>query len=182
MLPDPSQVLRGVPVAALAACSIAVGLLLPVEPVLRWPSIDTAQADQPEPTPVVNRERKGDRLVRPARKDSKRIATIEIVGVHDVTIIYRDANGRELFRTDPLSNATITAKDIVLPALTVRDSGTSGAAPVTVDVPTRRDAELPVGCESPFSPYADPKAPKTAGRCVSQAPEERQLALATSLH
>ncbi len=181
MLRDPSQVLRGVPVAALAACSVAVGMLLPVEPVLRWPSIDTAQADQAEAVPVVNRERKGDRLARPARKDGKRISTIEIVGVQDVTIIYRDAEGRELFRTNPLSNATVTARDIELPAVTVRENGTSGTAPVTVDTPTRRDAELPVGCESPFSPYADPKAPKMAGRCVSQAPEERQFALATSV-
>jgi len=181
MLRDPSQVLRGVPVVALAACSIAVGLLLPTEPVFRLLSIETAQADQAESAPIVNRERKGDRLARPAPKGSKRIATIEVVGVHDVTIIYRDADGHELFRTSPLSNATITARDIVLPALTIRDSGTSGAAPITVDVPTRRDAELPVGCESPFSPYADPKAPKTAGRCVSQAPEERQFALASSL-
>ena len=180
MLRQPSQVLRGIPVVALAACSIAVGLLLPAEPVLRRPSIVAAHAEQPDAAPVVNRERKGDRLARPARKDSRRISTIEIVGVQDVTIIYRDADGRELFRTNPLSNTTITARDIVLPALTVRDSGNSGAAPTTVDVPPRRDAELPVGCESPFSPYADPKAPKTAGRCLSEAPVERQLALATS--
>lgn len=179
MLRDPSQIMRGVSVVALAACSIAVGLLLPIEPVLRWPGIDTAAADQAGPTPVVNRARKGDRLARPARNDGKRIATIEVVGVHDVTIIYRDVDGRELFRTSPLSNATITARDVVLPALTVRNSETNGAAPITVDVPTRREAELPVGCESPFSPYADPKAPKTAGRCVSQAPEERQFASAT---
>jgi hypothetical protein len=179
MFRDPSQMLRGIPIATLAVCSIAVGLWLPVDPTLRWPGIDTAQAEQAASAPTVNRERKSDRLALPARKDSKRISTIEIVGVSDVTIIYRDAEGRELFRTNPLSNATITAKDIVLPALTIRDSGTSAAPPVTVDVPTRRDAELPVGCESPFSPYADPKAPKTAGRCVSQAPDARGFAVAT---
>ncbi|GIK97735.1 MAG: hypothetical protein BroJett029_19440 [Alphaproteobacteria bacterium] len=169
MLRDSWQVPRGVPIMALAACAVAVGLSLPKDPALQWPSVDLARAGQePAISASINRDRKGDRLPRAAAaKEAKRIAVIEIVGVHDVTIIYRDAGGREIFRTGPVGNATITARDIVLPAVTVRDSATAHAAPLTVDVPKRKEADLPIGCESPFSPYADPTAPHRPGRCLS---------------
>jgi hypothetical protein len=186
-LRDPWQMLRGVPFTALAACAVAVGLWLPTDPLMQWPGIDAAQAHQADATATsgVNRERKGDRLARATQSDAKRITTIEIVGVNDVTIIYRDAEGRMVFRTNPVSNATITAKDVVLPALTIRDSDSAGTAPVTVSPstfrPVRMEKELPVGCESPFSPYADPLAPRVTGRCVSQAAQERQFASADHL-
>jgi hypothetical protein len=187
-LRDPWQFLHGVPFTALAACAVAIGLWLPTDPLMQWPSIDTAQAQQVDAAAAsgVNRARKGDRLARGPQTDAKRITTIEIVGVNDVTIIYRDAEGRQVFRTNPVSNATITAKDIVLPALTIRDSDTTGTAPVTVSPstfrPVRMEKELPVGCESPFSPYADPLAPRVTGRCVSQAAPERQFASAEHLN
>src|SRR5687767_13090208 len=60
------------------------------------------------PASSINRAVKGDRnaVARPAQT-ATRIATVEVVGLRDAAIVYRDRDGRELFRTDPLSNVTI---------------------------------------------------------------------------
>ncbi|HUI95940.1 MAG TPA: hypothetical protein VLX44_09330, partial [Xanthobacteraceae bacterium] len=62
-------------------------------------------ADQ---TTSVNRAAKGDRLVPPRLLGADRtVATVEVVGIHDAAIVYRDRGGRVLFETDPLSNVTV---------------------------------------------------------------------------
>src|SRR5688572_21536901 len=56
----------------------------------------------------VNRGGKGDRIT--AARSSiqhKDIATVEVNGVRDTAIVYRDEQGRVLFRVDPTSNATV---------------------------------------------------------------------------
>src|SRR5690242_435755 len=60
----------------------------------------------------VDRTQKHDRLTAGTYLSAKTaIAVVEVVGVHNTAIIYRDRDGRELFRTDPLSNVTIVARD-----------------------------------------------------------------------
>ena len=64
----------------------------------------------------VNRSAKADRgsMVHSAEA-SARIATVEVVGLRDAAIVYRDRDGRELLRTDPVSNVTIVTKGLQLP-------------------------------------------------------------------
>ena len=81
-----------------------------------------------------NAARKGDRAGRPAvQAGAPEIATVEVVGLRQPAIVYRDRDGRELYRTDPVNNVTIVIKDLLLPEVTVRERGASNA-PVVVPV------------------------------------------------
>jgi hypothetical protein len=126
----------------------------------------------------VNRGAKSDRLAlpRPAQGAGS-IATVEVVGVSDPVIVYRDRDGRELFRTDPVSNVTIITKGVRLPEVTVREHSGSAVKPVPVEVPREqvRDRKRPgsnerklmVGCEPSFSPVASPSMAHHTGRCMA---------------
>jgi hypothetical protein len=117
----------------------------------------------------VNRGAKGDRLAAPSpRAEKSTVATVEVIGVHDAAIVYRDRDGRVLFHTDPLRNVTVVSKGFVLPQLTVRE--TPRSTPVPVEAPHRLDAApaMPIGCEPVASPIAEPTLARLAGRCLSQ--------------
>src|SRR5262249_22703889 len=117
----------------------------------------------------VNRIVKADRIAPPGlNADRNRaVATVEVVGVHDAAIVYRDRDGRVLFQTDPLSNVTVISKGFVLPQLTVRETPQSTPAPIVV--PHNRDAApaIPVGCDPVASPIAEPALARVTGRCLS---------------
>ena len=130
----------------------------------------------------INRSAKADRgaISGPATA-AARIATVEVVGLRDAAIVYRDREGRELFRTDPantdpVNNVTIVAKGLPLPQLTVRQHGNSAVKPVPIneiqeqarDEKPRapRGPKVPVGCEPSFSPVAAPNLAHHTGRCV----------------
>jgi hypothetical protein len=101
-----------------------------------------------------------------------------VVGLHDAAIVYRDREGRELFRTDPVNNVTIMTKGLQLPEVTVRQHSSSAVKPVPLDVlhdqqardrkpPTSRERKVPIGCEPSFSPVAAPSLAHHTGRCVA---------------
>jgi hypothetical protein len=121
----------------------------------------------------INRARKGDRLhdgiVSPA--PAKSIAFIEVVGVNDAAVVYRDRDGRLLFQTDPVANATIITKGIVVPEVTIKGSATNDAKPATLEEPRKPKEKikrpLPDGCESSFSPIADRALATIPGRCIT---------------
>ena len=122
----------------------------------------------------VNRANKADRLVAPPlnRGAPAAVATVEVIGVSDATIVYRDRDGRILFQTDPLSNVTVVSKGFALPQLTVRE--TSHSTPVPIEAPHQPPAmpaapAIPIGCEPLASPIVQPHLSRVAGRCVSQA-------------
>lgn len=142
---------------------------------LAIPSIGSAVSDllaNPEPAgSAIDRAHKADRLlpVRPAAGKKPAITAVEVVGLRDTAIVYRDREGRVLFRTDPLSNATLVAKDVVLPEITIRDSGRSAVDPVPVEVPVRAPerAKLPPGCDPAFSPLTLPALSRMPSRCIA---------------
>jgi len=131
------------------------------------------------PASHINRAIKGDRgaTARPAQT-ATHIATVEVVGLRDAAIVYRDRDGRELFRTDPVSNVTIVTKGLQLPEVTVRQYNSSVVKPVPVDVlqeqardrkpPNGRERKLPIGCEPSFSPVAAPSLAHHTGRCMAR--------------
>jgi len=118
----------------------------------------------------VNRAPKSDRLVLPPRyrHAARTVATVEVIGVHDAAIVYRDRDGNLLFQTDPVSNVTVIAKGFVAPQLTLRDTPQSKPAPL-VATPRDLDAapKLPIGCEPPASPIVQPDLARLPGRCLS---------------
>jgi hypothetical protein len=118
----------------------------------------------------VNRAAKADRIVAPRTNigGARTVATVEVVGVHDAAIVYRDRDGRVLFQTDPVSNVTVISKGFLLPQLTVRETPHSTPAPI--EVPRNLDAAptMPIGCEPVASPIAEPSLSRVTGRCLSQ--------------
>ncbi len=117
----------------------------------------------------VNRAAKGDRLALPPnyRQTKRPVATVEVIGVHDAAIVYRDRDGQVLFRTDPVSNVTVISKGFVVPQLTLRDTPQSNPTPIVA--PHDRDATpaIPVGCEPVASPIVEPGLARIVGRCLS---------------
>ncbi len=133
----------------------------------------------------VNREAKGDMLpvTQPVSHERNRISVIEVIGVSDAAVVYRSRDGQLLFKTDPVSNVTVVAKNTVLPEITVRETGQNEIMPVPVEMPKSNPAavrelpntgtapalgkQIPEGCESAFSTFLVPSQAKKAGRCLS---------------
>jgi hypothetical protein len=124
---------------------------------------------------VVNRSQKGDRLA---------ITRHASGGAPDTAIVYRDRDGKVLFQTDPLSNTTVVAKDVMLPEVTVRENhrvvvttvpimapGHTARGPTpsveTSSRPAPGGPRLPIGCDPAFSPLANSASLNFAGRCLS---------------
>lgn len=130
-----------------------------------WHMTDT---DAAPAASSVNRADKGDRLA-PARLygAADTVATVEVVGVRDATIVYRDRDGRVLFQTDPLSNVTVVSKGFILPQLTVRETSHSTTAPVEAPREIENKPPIPIGCEPLASPIAQPRLSHMTGRCLS---------------
>lgn len=139
----------------------------------------------------VNREAKGDKLPvnDSATQKPTKISVIEVIGVSDAAVVYRDRSGQMLFKTDPMSNVTVVAKNSLLPEITVRETEADEVMPVPVEFPQKPAAvrELPgsapssstkrmtEGCESAFSSFLVPSQSKVARRCVSSIESETKL-------
>ena len=139
-----------------------------------------------------DRSRKGDRLAasRPAGNPNQAIATVEVLGQHDAAILYRDRDGRVLFRTDPQSNVTVIAKGVFLPKVTIREPNEPAREPSRpvrelgrgVDrAPARVPEAAPErklldGCDPSFSPVAAPTLSHITGRCIAELKGTQKLA------
>jgi len=121
----------------------------------------------------VNRAAKAARLAAPriSRTDEDAVVTVEVIGIRDAAIIYRDRGGRVLFQTDPVTNVTVISKGFVLPELTVRESKRS--KPVPIEAPSQPAAHpvIPIGCDPAVSPIAQPQLTHLTGRCLAQVRE-----------
>jgi hypothetical protein len=112
---------------------------------------------------------KADRIAAPrASVDGRHaVVTVEVVGVHDAAIVYRDRDGRVLFQTDPVSNVTVMSKGFVLPQVTVRETPQSTPAPIMAPHNIDAAPAMPVGCDPVASPIAEPALARVTGRCLS---------------
>jgi len=136
--------------------------------VLVAPNFDHASKANTAADQQVVRVMKGDRMASPrATVGGGRVTTVEVVGVQDAAIVYRDRDGRVLFQTDPLSNVTVISKGFVLPQVTVRETPRSTPAPVIVPHNIEAVPAIPVGCDPVASPIAEPALARVTGRCLS---------------
>ncbi|MCC7347350.1 MAG: hypothetical protein IT538_08115 [Variibacter sp.] len=149
------------PVAGYVSAS-AAGLL--------GPGLAGAGASQ-----TVNRQSKSSRLAvapRPAEQ-AGRIASVEVVGLDSAAIVYRDRSGRVLFKTDPLANATVVARGVSLPVITVRHAPKAATVPLVIEAPAAerpdrtppRPQKLPRDCEPAASPLSALGASDVEARC-----------------
>jgi hypothetical protein len=146
-----------------------------------FPSISTAfqaieQAQHSRP--AIDRTAKGDRLAAPRAGAKTPVASIEVIGVHDAAIVYRDRDGHVLYRVDPVSNVTVIAKGVKLPEITVRQDVGSSTRTLPVEVPnkTGEKSVMPIGCEPPVSPIAAAPLSHLASRCISERARSVQMA------
>jgi hypothetical protein len=145
-------------------------------------SLDSFSTHLTAPRAVVDgidRTRKGDRLEpsRPADERAKaKVAIVEVVGVRDTAIVYRDREGRILFRTDPVANVTVVTKDVRLPHVTVREDTAAPQQKTPVKTLEEREPDKQmIGCDPVASPLAGPIS-KVTGRCIASTMTNGRLA------
>lgn len=129
----------------------------------------------------INRGNKGDALPKSANSGAPgRITTVEVIGVEDAAIVYRDRLGNVLFKTDPVSNVTVVAKNVMLPEVTVRELAASSVKVVPIkDLrPTLSPTAPGDGCESSVPAYTggDEMAHQPS-RCITTLPDNTSVAL-----
>jgi hypothetical protein len=142
---------------------------------------------------TVNRTHKGDRLSVASAKDDQEnnvIATVEVVGLRDAAVVYRARDGQVLFSTDPLANATVVAKNVVLPEVTIRDTRRSNvqtipAGPQPAPAASNktisgdqkaREPKILEGCDPAFSPLAASARANFSTRCLASSTPTTQIA------
>jgi hypothetical protein len=167
----------------------ALLVLSPLIPDLRRPlesELITLPVDHPgaagyESARSVNRALKGDRLPPARAREPRRfISSVEVVGLGNVAVVYRDREGNILFRTDPLTNVTIVTAGVTLPKVTIRDS--DHAPPKRLPLERAADPQpgsaMPVGCEPAISTMSDRALARIPARCVSSVDYGQKVALA----
>lgn len=106
----------------------------------------------------------------------RQIRSVEVIGIRNTAIVYRDASGDLLYRSDPVANVTVVAKDVVLPEVTIRDSA---ATPVErVELNLAPGLLLTAGCEYDLgaSAHGTVAAVQTSRRCLAARDERPQRA------
>jgi hypothetical protein len=103
-----------------------------------------------------------DRVAPPQPSASRTNTAIRTVGRDDGTIVYRDQNGRLLFRNDPASRTTTVMKGVVVPS-----ANGGKQQPVRRNVVREKDEKLLEACEPAFSVVAAPSLAHIPGRCMA---------------
>lgn len=128
----------------------------------------------------INRGNKGDSLPKSANAGEKRrITSVEVVGVEDAAIVYRDRDGNVLFKTDPVSNVTVVAKGVVLPEVTIRELADSTVQVVPLEGlrPTLSPTVPGDGCETSVPAYTgSSEASNKPSRCITTLPAATNVA------
>jgi hypothetical protein len=128
---------------------------------------DASAAEPASQSEAINRDRKGASLGTPSAQPARiEIKSVEVVGIRDAAIVYRDRDGNELFRTDPLANVTIVAKNVDLPEVTIRENARTQVDRLPVE--GSRPSQLPRGCESSFALPSPTALTRIPSRCVTQ--------------
>jgi len=178
----PLAAIAGGLLATLGIVSLAVSDPISFSTTLKRAEPATSTAGQ------VDRAAKGDRLAKVSDSQAPaKVSVVEVVGVRDTAVVYRDRDGRVLFQTDPVANVTIVAKGVVLPEVTVRESADAAATKVPVsqtpptNTPVRtlqeedKKAKL-VGCDPLVSPLAGSTLSQVVGRCIASVTTGKKFA------
>lgn len=120
---------------------------------------------------------KSDRIAPPMVAGSKATVTVvELVGLSLATVILRDRDGNELYRSDPQAGTTIYAKNTALPIVTLKEDVRAPAVmhparrqegreePGNVQQKKRRS---PVGCLGDVSPLVQSSAERASSLCLA---------------
>lgn len=133
---------------------------------------DRAIASAPTQSAQINRNGKSDAMPKVANTQApRRITTVEVVGVEDAAIVYRDRDGNILFKTDPVSNVTVVTKGVVLPEVTIRELASSEVQVVPLEGirPVLSPTAPGDGCESSVTAHtAGEELARVPSRCITR--------------
>lgn len=153
--------------AVLSLAALVSMLVTADELVARKPALDA----QAEGKTLVNRTGKGDRLVsaRPNTALLEIITTVEVIGIRDVAIVYRNRAGEVVFFTDPVNNITAIAKGVELPEVTIRETlqRTIQRVPLENLRDSERQRKIHPGCLAEASQTFAPTLSRRAVRCLA---------------
>lgn len=122
---------------------------------------------------------KGDRLPlsRAGADRPVAVTTIEVVGLSQAAVVFKDREGRVLYHSDPLTGTTIVGKDADLPVVTLQEHPIAPATPVVQQPQPKQEGGDPpavqprrsrqVGCEAPVSALARTDASRVPGLCLA---------------
>jgi hypothetical protein len=108
---------------------------------------------------VVERAAKGNRTLVPFHVGNPGVY-VEIAEQPKTAVTVRDRDGSMIYRIDPANLTTTVAKRTGRDAISRGEHTSQRGNPVNL-------MPLPDGCESAFSPYADPDKALVIGRCIS---------------
>lgn len=176
-------------IAGGTAFVVAAGLVAPAA----VPTIDLLGASDGTAAPIanaLNRSAKGDKVTgaTAAGGQDTTIATVEVVGLRDAAVVYRARDGRLLFATDPITNATVVTKGVVLPEVTIRETRRNAVEPVPVPAETAPSVPAPTaakekkileGCDPVFSPLTASARNNFSGRCLASLEPATKIAALT---
>jgi hypothetical protein len=164
------------------AGAIAAGAILTSAALAAINPFQAASRSTTAPTQSaqINRTAKTDSLPTVASSQApKRITAVEVVGIEGAAVVYRDRDGRVLFKTDPVSNMTVVTKGVVLPEVTIRQM--AGSEVRRLPAETVRPILSPTspgdGCESAVTPHTAPaELARVPSRCVTELPASSSVA------
>jgi len=144
------------------------------------PRTNDGVTNAPTQRAQINRSIKSDALPKVANSNTpKRITIVEVVGVEETAIVYRDRDGNILFKTDPLSNVTVVTKGVVLPEVTIRELAESTVQTVPLEGirPTLSPTAPGDGCESSVTAHtAGEELARAPSRCITSVPNTTTVA------
>ena len=155
-------------VIGLTGAAFLVGSLAPV-------ALESREAPQSQVL-AAPASSKGDRLAVPSRRvDRTTVSTIEVIGLSQATVVFKDRNGAVLFQADSTTGTTTVARDVDLPVVTLKEE--PAAAPVVQRPAPKQEGSNPpapqgrkirtVGCEAALSTLVRNEASFVPGLCLT---------------
>lgn len=156
----------------LTGAAFLVGSLAPV-------ALESREAPPAQQVPQVQAaavSSKGDRLAVPSRRvDRTTVSTIEVIGLTQATVVFKDRNGAVLFQADSMTGTTTVARDVDLPVVTLKEE--PAPAPVVQRPAPKQEGSNPpapqgrktrtVGCEAALSTLVRNEASSVPGMCLT---------------
>jgi hypothetical protein len=131
--------------------------------------------ESPRTALTINREAKGDKLPAPSTKQARsEIKSVEVIGLSNASIVYRDRSGNILFQTDPVANVTVVTKNVDLPEVTIRETQATQVERMPVE--EAGPSAPPHGCESAFASPSPESLTRKPSRCVTQLEHSERFA------
>jgi hypothetical protein len=119
---------------------------------------------------------KGDLLVPPRPAEARHtVSVIEVIGLSQATVVFKGRDGSVLFQADSATGTTAVAKNVDLPAVTLKEEPSRPAAQTPAPSeqrgtpPTPNPRKKTVGCEAPLSALVRNEAAAKPGLCLAGA-------------